>query len=82
MIFSMSRNKKEVTTMKKNRPVEVEIKEIDGKHQLTIGKKIIGEVLVASDNKYQAVLDNDILGVYKSLDDAFEEVLRNWNLHN
>ncbi|MDT2815581.1 DUF2969 domain-containing protein [Vagococcus carniphilus] len=76
--------------MRKNKPVEVEIKETetvkDGKtivcHQLFIGKKMIGEVLEVDSSKYEIKSEESFVGIAKTMDQGYEEVLRNWNLHN
>lgn len=76
--------------MKKNKPVEVEIKEElinkDGEskalHQLFIGKKLIGEVLEIETTKFEVKSDDSFISFAKTMDQGYEEVLRNWNLHN
>ena len=76
--------------MKKNKPVEVEIKEDvitkDGEkyacHELVIGKRIIGTVTEVESNKFEVKSDETLVGFVKSMDLGYEEVLRNWNLHN
>ncbi|MGX7024789.1 DUF2969 domain-containing protein [Vagococcus hydrophili] len=76
--------------MKKNKPVEVEIKENtvqkDGEtkanHQLFIGKKMIGEILEMDSTKFEVKCDDNFVLFAKSMEQGYEEVLRNWNLHN
>ncbi|MBO0476332.1 DUF2969 family protein [Vagococcus sp. DIV0080] len=76
--------------MRKNKPVEVEIREEeilkDGEkiacHQLFIGKKMIGEVIAMEDAKFEVKADDSLVGYTKTMDEGYEEVLRNWNLHN
>ncbi|MEG0254479.1 MAG: DUF2969 domain-containing protein [Vagococcus sp.] len=76
--------------MKKNKPVEVEIKETEIKkddnmmtcHQLFIGKKMIGEVLEVDNAKFEVRADDSFVSIAKTMDQGYEEVLRNWNLHN
>lgn len=76
--------------MKKNKPVEVEIKETEAKnngnivtcHQLYIGKKMIGEVLEIDSAKFEVRADESFVSIAKTMDQGYEEVLRNWNLHN
>ncbi len=76
--------------MRKNKPVEVEIKESemvkDGKtlvcHQLFIGKKMIGDVLEIDNTKYEVRSDDNFVGITKTMDQGYEEVLRIWNLNN
>lgn len=76
--------------MRKNKPVEVEIKETevvkDGAtvtcHQLFIGKRMIGEVLEIEAGKFEVKADDNFVGYTKNMDQGYEEVLRNWNLHN
>lgn len=76
--------------MKKNKPVEVEIKEEVIKkdneskalHQLFIGKKLIGEVLELDASKFEVKSEGTFISFAKTMDQGYEEVLRNWNLHN
>lgn len=76
--------------MKKNKPVEVEIKEntlqkddeTKAYHQLFIGKKMIGEVLELDSTKFEVKCDGNFVLFAKTMDQGYEEVLRNWNLHN
>ena len=61
-------------------------KDIKGKNytvnQLSIGKKVIGEILTMSEKNYEAFLGEEDLGAYKSLDLAVEAVLLQHNLHD
>lgn len=68
--------------MRKNKPVEVEIKEHDTHDDLFVGKKLIGNVTQLSDAKFQVETTDGILGVYKTREDALEQALKHWNLHN
>lgn len=68
--------------MKKNKPVEVEIKETNSHDELLIGKKVIAKVTQISDKKYQVETTDGVLGVFKTQDDAYEEALKAWNLNN
>lgn len=81
---------KEVKNMKKNKPVEVEIKEttvqrngnVMDVHQLFIGKKLIGEVEQIDETKYQVSETDSAVTFVKTMESGYEEVLRSWNLHN
>lgn len=76
--------------MKKNKPVEVDIREEEIKkdgetlasHQLFIGKKMIGTVTEVSSSKFEVKNEDGFIGFTKTMDEGYEEVLRNWNLHN
>ena len=76
--------------MRKNKPVEVEIKETEviyngesiSCHQLFIGKRMIGEVLEIEATKFEVKSDDNFVGITKTMEQGYEEVLRNWNLHN
>ncbi|RST93459.1 hypothetical protein CBF36_07490 [Vagococcus bubulae] len=84
MVFYISsmHERTETLQMKKNKPVEVEIKELSTHDELLIGKKMIGKVTKLSDKKFQVETTDGILGVYKTQDDAYEEALKYWNLNN
>ncbi|WP_291292381.1 DUF2969 domain-containing protein [Enterococcus sp.] len=74
---------------KKNKDIEVRVEEtvkvIQGKeyqvHQLVLGKKVIGEILVSGPKEFQSFLGEEDLGASRSLDAAIETILRQWNLH-
>ncbi|BCA86158.1 hypothetical protein EsVE80_16810 [Enterococcus saigonensis] len=76
--------------MTKKKDIEVKVeevkKDIKGKNyivnQLSIGKKVIGEILTMGEKNYEAFLGEDDLGAYKSLDLAVEAVLLQHNLHD
>ncbi|EOT43728.1 MULTISPECIES: DUF2969 domain-containing protein [Enterococcus] len=76
--------------MTKKKDIEVKVeevkKDIKGKNytvnQLSIGKKVIGEILTMSEKNYEAFLGEEDLGAYKSLDLAVEAVLLQHNLHD
>jgi hypothetical protein len=76
--------------VRKNKPVEVENKETEIKkdgetlahHQLFIGKRMIGEVTALDSTKFEVKSDDSFVGFVKTMDQGYEEVLRNWNLHN
>lgn len=65
---------------KKNKDIQVTIEETENTHELFINKKKIG--VVKNEGKvFQAYADKDLLGNFKTLDDAVESIIRNWNLH-
>ncbi len=76
--------------MTKKKDIEVKVeevkKDIKGKNytvnQLSIGKKVIGEILTMGEKNYEAFLGKEDLGAYKSLDLAVEAVLLQHNLHD
>lgn len=74
--------------MKKNKDTEVQIEEItinkNGEvlsgYEMKIGKKVIGKIEVLSEKKYNSMIEDENLGVTKSLDEAMETIIRHWNL--
>ncbi|MBO0450278.1 DUF2969 domain-containing protein [Enterococcus sp. MJM12] len=80
----------EVRSVTKKKDIEVKVeevkKDIKGKNytvnQLSIGKKVIGEILTMGEKNYEAFLGKEDLGAYKSLDLAVEAVLLQHNLHD
>ncbi|MGM0125035.1 hypothetical protein IGI37_002431 [Enterococcus sp. AZ194] len=75
---------------KKNKDIEVRVEEtsknVNGQAidvtQLFIGKKMIGEVLTNDAKHFEIFMDNESQGVTKTLDEALESVIRQWNLHD
>ncbi|RGW14314.1 DUF2969 domain-containing protein [Enterococcus asini] len=75
---------------KKNKDIEVRIEEtnrtIKGTNyvinQLSIGKKLVGEVMTLGAKEHEAFLGNEDLGSYKSVDLAIEAILLQHNLHD
>ena len=75
---------------KKNKDIEVRIEEttrtIKGTdyviNQLSIGKKMVGEVMTLGAKEYEAFLGEEDLGSYKSVDLAIEAILLQHNLHD
>lgn len=49
--------------------------------ELSIGKKIIGKVLVYGEKDFQAFMDEENIGSSKTMDLAIESIIRQWNLH-
>lgn len=74
---------------KKNKDIEIHVVEskkiINGKeyeiNQLTIGKKIIGEVLTIGPKEFHSFMGDEELGASRTLDAAIESIIRQWNLH-
>ncbi|WP_303218619.1 DUF2969 domain-containing protein [Enterococcus asini] len=75
---------------KKNKDIEVRIEEtnrtIKGTNyvinQLSIGKKLVGEVMTLGAKEHEAFLGGEDLGSYKSVDLAIEAILLQHNLHD
>lgn len=75
---------------KKNKDIEVRIEEtkrtIKGTNyvinQLSIGKKLVGEVMTLGAKEHEAFLGDEDLGSYKSVDLAIEAILLQHNLHD
>lgn len=74
--------------MKKNKDIEVIIEETtknkNGEtinvYEMKIGKKTIGTVEALVNNKFEVYYDQELIGTVKNLDEAFEEIIRQWNL--
>lgn len=74
--------------MKKNKDIEVSAKEttrqVNGEtqavHTLSIGKKTIGEIIEISSKKYEVHMNDNEVSLASSLDQAYEEIIRQWNL--
>ena len=75
---------------KKNKDIKVRIEEtnrtIKGTeyviNQLSIGKKLVGEVMTLGAKEHEAFLGDEDLGSYKSVDLAIEAILLQHNLHD
>ena len=73
---------------KKNKDIEVKINETSKNyegnqvvaHQLTIGKKNIGEVIELTSKNYQVIIPDERPTTVKSFDEGYETLLRHWNL--
>lgn len=75
---------------KKNKDIEVRIEETERNligqkttvHQLSIGKKMIGEIFEKGPKTFEYEMSGGYKGVAKTLDEAVESVIRQWNLHD
>lgn len=75
---------------KKNKDIEVKIEEAEKKingetitvNTLTIGKKEIGQVLAQGTKKFSVVIDGRNEATVKTLDEAIEYIIRQWNLND
>lgn len=75
---------------KKNKDIEVRVEEetvsLNGEkviiNKLIIGKKEIGRVIPQSEKKMLIEIDGKNEGSAKSLEEAFEYVIRQWNLND
>jgi hypothetical protein len=75
---------------KKNKEIEVRVEEetisLQGNkgtmHKLFIGKKEIGRIIPQSEKKLSVEIDGKNEATVKSLDEAFEYVIRQWNLND
>lgn len=80
--------RKEGWTLKKNKDIQVRVvettKQIDGTNydvtQLSIGKKIIGEVLHYGPKVFVSFMNEEEIQTDRSLDVAIETILMRWNL--
>ncbi|MGX7243543.1 DUF2969 domain-containing protein [Enterococcus quebecensis] len=75
---------------KKNKDIEVRIEETQKKingetitiNTLMIGKKEIGQVVPQDSKKFAVVIDNRNEATVKTLDEAIEYIIRQWNLND
>lgn len=75
---------------KKNKDIEVIINEtsqtINGElltvHTLTIGKKMIGQIVPQGTKKFAIMIDDRNEGTAKSINEATEYIIRQWNLND
>lgn len=75
---------------KKNKDIEVRIEETQKKvngetvtiSTLLIGKKEIGQVVPQDTKKFAVVIDERNEATVKTLDEAIEYIIRQWNLND
>jgi hypothetical protein len=75
---------------KKNKDIEVRIEETEkaikgtkyAVTQLFIGKKMIGEILAYGPKDFVVFMNEEEFGHEKSVDNAIETIIRQWNLHD
>lgn len=75
---------------KKNKDIEVRIEETQKKinaemitvSTLMIGKKEIGQVIPQNSKKFAVVIDSRNEATVKTLDEAIEYIIRQWNLND
>ena len=75
---------------KKNKDIEVRIEESQKKineelltiNTLMIGKKEIGQVVTQAEKKFAVLIDGRNEATVKTLDEAIEYVIRQWNLND
>ncbi|MBO0441899.1 DUF2969 domain-containing protein [Candidatus Enterococcus ikei] len=75
---------------KKNKDIEVRIEETQKKingelltvSTLMIGKKEIGQVLPQDSKKFAVMIDGRNEATVKTLDEAIEYIIRQWNLND
>ncbi|MDR0922020.1 MAG: DUF2969 domain-containing protein [Lactobacillales bacterium] len=74
---------------KKNKDIEVKVEEVKRNagnsqvtvHQLSIGKNIIGVVIPTEDKRFQVEVGGKVEAVVKTLDEGFEFLIADYNLH-
>jgi len=74
---------------KKNKDIEVTVEEVKRNagntqivvNRLTIGKQEIGFVIPLENGKFQVEKDGKVLLTVKTLDEGFEELISEYNLH-
>lgn len=76
--------------MRKNKDTEIRLEETQKKlngqtyevANLVLGKKTIGEILVYGPKDFQVFIGEERLGSSKTMDDALELFIRQWNLQD
>lgn len=75
---------------KKKQDIEVRMEEVERKvqgdtltvNQLFIGKKMIGEIFNKGPKNFEIEMTDGYKGAGKTLDEAVELIIRQWNLHD
>ncbi|MBO4106822.1 DUF2969 domain-containing protein [Streptococcus suis] len=75
---------------KKDKKIEIQIEDskvsVNGQmfpgYQLTIGKKVIGEIAELEENQFAVVKNGNTESFYKKLEKAVGNVIENYNLSN
>ena len=66
---------------KKNKDIEVTVAEKSADlHELTIGKRVIGQVEKVSEKKFVVTIEGEQPKYVKSFDEGYESLISHWNL--
>lgn len=76
----MSKKDKKIEIQMIDHKVSLENNMIDGYH-LQIGKRLVGEI-AELDDKFVVVKNGSVESIFKSLEQAVENVIENYNLNN
>ncbi|MFC5631601.1 MULTISPECIES: DUF2969 domain-containing protein [Streptococcus] len=76
----MSKKDKKIEIQIVDAKIEVNGTEVDG-YQLNIAKKMIGEI-AELDDRFALVKDSKVDRFYKTLDQAVEKIIENYNLNH
>lgn len=76
----MSKKDKKIEIQMIDHKVSLENNMIDGYH-LQIGKRLVGEI-AELDDKFVAVKNGSVESIFKSLEQAVENIIENYNLNN
>ncbi|MGI1729358.1 DUF2969 domain-containing protein [Streptococcus uberis] len=76
----MSKKDKKIEIQMIDHKVSLENKMIDGYH-LQIGKRLVGEI-AELDDKFVVVKNGSVESIFKSLEQAVENIIENYNLNN
>ncbi|EHJ56534.1 hypothetical protein HMPREF9318_00559 [Streptococcus urinalis FB127-CNA-2] len=76
----MSKKDKKIEIQLSDAQVKVNQNNVEG-YALINGKKIIGEI-VELDNKFAVIKDTEVDSFHKTLEQAVETIIENYNLNN
>lgn len=76
----MSKKDKKIEIQMIDHKVSLENNMIDGYH-LQIGKRLVGEI-AELDDKFVVVKNGSVETIFKSLEQAVENIIENYNLNN
>lgn len=76
----MSKKDKKIEIQMIDHKVSLENNMIDGYH-LQIGKRLVGEI-AELDEKFVVVKNGSVESIFKSLEQAVENIIENYNLNN
>ncbi|MGT2887253.1 DUF2969 domain-containing protein [Streptococcus didelphis] len=76
----MSKKDKKIEIQLVDHKVSLENKQVDGYH-LQMGKRLVGEI-AELDDKFVVVKNGVVDSFFKSLEQAVENIIENYNLHH
>lgn len=75
----MSKKDKKIEIQLADAKVAINNANVDG-YNLTAGKKVIGEI-AELDNKFAVVKNGEVKSLFKTLEQAIESIIENYNLN-